>query len=99
MKKQILIFVFSMLLLAPAFAAGTHYEMRVDGLACPFCAYGIEKKLKALEGSSDISVDLDKGLVTVNMAEGQMLTDEQMIKLFNDSGFTYRSMKTTPLEK
>ncbi|VAW90732.1 hypothetical protein MNBD_GAMMA21-1810 [hydrothermal vent metagenome] len=98
MKKQILVIIFSMLLLSPAIAAGTHYEMRVDGLACPFCAFGIEKKLKALEGSSDISVDLDKGLVKVNMAEGQTLTEEQMTTLFNDSGFTYRSMKTTPIE-
>ncbi len=99
MNKQIIVLVLSMLLTSPVFAAGTHYEMRVDGLACPFCAYGIEKKLKALDGSSDISVDLNKGLVMVNMAEGQTLTEEQMKKLFNDSGFTYRSMKTAPLEK
>jgi len=99
MKKHIIILVLSMLLIAPAFAAGTHYEMRVDGLACPFCAYGIEKKFKAIEGTSDISIDLDKGLVKVNLTEGKTLTEEEMTTLFNDSGFTYRSMKTTPLEK
>ena len=99
MKKQIIAIVLSMLLISPVFAVGTHYEMRVDGLACPFCAFGIEKKLKAIEGSSDISVDLNKGLVKVNMAEGKTLTDEKMKELFNDAGFTYRSMKTTPLDK
>ncbi len=99
MKKQIIVFVFGMLLLSPAFAAGTHYEMRVDGLACPYCAYGIEKKLKAIEGTDKINVDLNKGLVKVNLAEGKTLTDEQMTKLFNDSGFTYRGMKKTPLDK
>lgn len=98
MKKQIILFVFSTLLMSPAFAAGTHYEMRVDGLACPFCAYGIEKKLKAIEGTSEISVDLDKGLVKVNTTETTELTEEQMTKLFNDSGFTYRGMKKTPLD-
>ncbi len=97
MKKQILIGLFSLLFLQSVFAAGTHYEMRVDGLACPFCAYGIEKKLKAVEGTSDISVDLNKGLVKVNTVEGKELTEEQMKKLFNDAGFTYRSMKKTPL--
>ncbi len=97
MKKQILSVVFGILLLQNAFAAGSHYEMRVDGLACPFCAYGIEKKLKAIEGTDKITVDLDKGLVTVNVAEGVELTDEQMKKLFNDSGFTYRSMKKSSL--
>ena len=28
----------------PALAAVDHYEVQVDGLACPFCAYGLEKK-------------------------------------------------------
>jgi len=95
MKKQILMSLFGLFFIQAVFAGGTHYEMRVDGLACPFCAYGIEKKLKAIEGTSDISVDLDKGLVILNIAEGKTLTDEQMTKLFNDSGFTYRSMKKT----
>lgn len=30
---------------AAALAAGPSYRLAVDGLACPFCAYGIEKKL------------------------------------------------------
>ncbi len=97
MKKQMISALLGLLLMVPAFAAGTHYEMRVDGLACPFCAYGIEKKLKAIEGVSNIKVDLNKGLVSVDMAEGKTLSEEQMKKLFDDSGFTYRSMKTTPL--
>lgn len=97
MKTQILLTLFGFFLLQNVFAAGTHYKMRVDGLACPFCAYGIEKKLKAIEGTDKIDVDLDKGLVMVNIAEGKELTEAQMKKLFNDSGFTFRSMKKTPL--
>ena len=97
MKKQILTGLFGLLFLQSVFAAETHYEMRVDGLACPFCAYGIEKKLKAIEGTSKIDVDLDKGLVKVNVTDGKELTEEQMKKLFNDSGFTYRSMKKSTL--
>ncbi|VAX13397.1 hypothetical protein MNBD_GAMMA24-2134 [hydrothermal vent metagenome] len=97
MKKQLVLSLLGLLVLQNVFAAGSHYEMRVDGLACPFCAYGIEKKLKAIEGTSHISVDLNKGLVSVNMAEGKKLTDEQMKVLFNDAGFTYRSMKKEPL--
>jgi len=97
MTKQLLIGLFSLLFLQSVFAAGTHYEMRVDGLACPFCAYGVEKKLKAIEGTNKIEVDLDKGLVKVNVDEGKELTEAQMKKLFHDSGFTYRSMKKSPL--
>lgn len=92
MKTQIIVSLLGLMLMQSAFAAGTHYEMRVDGLACPFCAYGIEKKLKEIEGVSNIKVDLDKGLVSVDMAEGKKLTESQMKKLFSDAGFTYRSM-------
>lgn len=97
MKKQFFLGLLSLLIFQNVLAAGTHYEMRVDGLACPFCVYGVEKKLKAIEGISNITVDLDKGLVKVDLIEGKTLTDEQMKKLFNDAGFTYRSMKKNPL--
>ena len=80
------------------FAAGTEYRMRVDGLACPYCAYGVEKKLKAIEGVGKIDVDLDAGLVVVEVDEGIELTAPQMTTLFKDAGFTYRSMTTTPLD-
>lgn len=77
-------------------AAGTRYEMRVDGLACPYCAYGIEKKLKVIEGVEGFDIDLDRGVVTVDVAEGVDLDEARMRQLFRDSGFTYRSMRTTP---
>lgn len=96
MKQRWLMTLAVFLLAQSVWAAGKHYEMRVDGLACPFCAYGIEKKFKAMEGVEKIDVDLDKGLVRVDTAEGVDFTDEQMKKLFSDSGFTYRSMKVAP---
>jgi mercuric ion binding protein len=75
-----------------ALAAGTQYVIRVDGLACPYCVYGIEKKLKAIDGVEKVDVDLNKGLVTVTVADGVELSDEQMTQLIADAGFTFRSM-------
>jgi len=97
MKNTLFLILFGMTLFQSALAAGTNYAMRVDGLACPFCAYGIEKKFKAIEGTSNIQVDLDKGLVTIDLIEGKTLKEKDMTTLFNDSGFTYRSMIKTPL--
>lgn len=79
--------------LLAAEAAGVRYVMRVDGLACPYCAYGVEKKLKAIEGVERVDVDLDRGLVVVDAREGVVLTDEQMRKLMKDAGFTFRSLR------
>lgn len=79
-------------------ATGSQYNIRVDGLACPFCAYGIEKKFKKMDGISNIKVDLEKGIVSVDAKEGLELGEDKMKALFNDSGFTYRSMEKTPLK-
>ncbi len=99
MKKVIAAMLLSMIWSAATLAAGTEYRMRVDGLACPYCAYGVEKKLKAIEGVGKIDVNLDAGLVVVDVAEGVTLTEPQMKTLFQDAGFTYRSMIETPLEE
>ena len=99
MKQRIFIIMLLGLFATPAYAEGANYQIRVDGLACPYCAYGVEKKLKQIDGVKKIDVDLDKGLVAVDVAEGTTLTEPQMKKLFKDAGFTYRSMKTIPVTK
>lgn len=99
MKKVIASMMLSVLWSTAAFAAGTQYYLRVDGLACPYCAYGIEKKLKAIEGVGKIDVNLNAGLVVVDVAEGVSLSEPQMKTLFQDAGFTYRSMTTKSLDE
>ena len=96
--KKILLILLLMFPSLEAFAAGTQYTMRVDGLACPYCAYGIEKKLTAINGVQEIDVDLDTGIVRVDVSEGVELREADMRQLFKDAGFTYRSMKTNPLK-
>lgn len=95
-KKFIVLMIIGLIGSAAAVADGTRYQMRVDGLACPYCAYGVEKNLKKIDGVEKIEVDLNNGLVTVDVASGVTLTDAQMAKLFTDAGFTYRSMLTVP---
>ena len=91
MKKMIVTIILALTWSVVALAAGTQYQMRVDGLACPYCAYGIEKKLNAIDGVEKIDFDLENGLVIVNVIEGVKLSDEQMTQLFDDAGFSYRS--------
>lgn len=71
----------------------SYFEIRADGLACPYCAYGIEKKFMAIEGVKEIDVDLKKGLVKVNGTASLKFEEKQLKTLFTDSGFTFRSMK------
>jgi len=87
------VFAFSLLLPVAAFAAPTQYQLRVDGLACPFCAYGIEKELKRTEGVAGIAIDINAGTVTVTMTEGATLTEAKAGRIVKDTGFTLRAFE------
>jgi len=97
MKKLMLLTAISLLWSATLFAAGNQYNLRVDGLACPFCAYGIEKKLIRTEGVESVTFDLEKGLVIVKAEAGVILTEAQLKQLVDDAGFTLRSVSKQPL--
>jgi len=100
MSRIIRIAVFALLLLLPAtaFAAQARYQLQIDGLACPFCAYGIEKQLSRTEGLATFDIDIDAGTVTVTMAEGASLTEAQADRIVNDAGFTLRDFTTLPAQ-
>ena len=90
--------VFALALLFPlsAFAAPTQYQLRIDGLACPFCAYGIEKELNRTEGVAAIAIDINAGTVTVTMAEGALMTEAKASQIVKDAGFTLRAFEEVP---
>jgi copper chaperone CopZ len=73
------------------YGAPNVYELQIDGLACPFCAYGIEKKLSAIAGVKKIEVDIKKGQVIVIMTENVNLSEERARQAVTDAGFTLRT--------
>jgi len=75
---------------AAALAGERQYDTRVDGLTCPFCVATSAKALKKIDGVSDVSIDLDAGLIFVCSADGTDLSDKRMAKLFRKKGFTFR---------
>ncbi len=66
--------------------------LRVDGLACPFCAFGIEKKLEALPTVAGIEVQMDEGKVTLELEEGARLDFAALEGAVADAGFTLRKV-------
>ena len=78
------------MMVVPAFAEDlpTQISIRVDGLSCPFCAYGLEKKLKKLEGTEKVRIDIDRGVVEVTVAEGKAIEESQLRQAVLDAGFT-----------
>ncbi len=97
MKIKLLVFAVTTIWWSSySFAAGTQYDIRVDGLACPFCAYGIEKEFTRTEGVDSVDIDLKNGLVIVKTSEGRSFSEDQLKSIVDDTGFTMKSMSEKP---
>lgn len=70
--------------------------IRVDGLACPFCAYGLEKKLLRLDGVEDWDIKINDGLVILYFNEDARVDEDLLKRKVKEAGFTPRE---TTLEK
>lgn len=79
---------------ATAVLADSHvYKLYVDGLACPFCAYGVEKKVGGLDGVEKIDIDIDGGVVLVTLADGATLDEAAAKQAVDEAGFTLRKFE------
>lgn len=76
-----------------ALAGSPQYALGVNGLACPFCAYGIEKHLQKVEGVDAVEVDIKSGRVLVTMQENTSLTRERAENAIDRAGFTLESFE------
>ncbi len=91
MKKlktiQIIILV---LITGLSFAGETkdNYTIKVDGLGCPFCAYGLEKKFKEFKSIKDTKIDMETGIFTFTYPSAQVLTIAQVEQKVKDAGYT-----------
>ena len=98
MKNLILsIIVFAILGLTSTFAQTKYVSVRVDGLSCPFCAYGLEKKFSKIDGAKDIKIDVDNGLLTFNMVNNKVVTEEEIQKRVKQAGFTPKEISFSNL--
>jgi len=66
--------------------------IQVDGLSCPFCAYGLEKNLKKVKGIESVDIDMKTGKATV-MIQSDMHVDNQALRqAVKKAGFTARDI-------
>ena len=62
-------------------------EVMVLGMSCPFCAYGLEQKLKKLEGVESLEIVLQTGLATVTLKDDADISNDLLKKTVKDAGF------------
>lgn len=62
------------------------FEFDVYGMACSFCAYGLEKKVSKMENVESFTVDVTTGKATLVTQEGTPIDQEALRQVVRDSG-------------
>lgn len=70
-------------------------ELRVDGLSCPFCSLGLEKKLKRIEGVEGVQVHMKQGMTEVASNPDKAPDLAAIRKAVKEAGFTLREIRLT----
>lgn len=74
---------------AQAPANGTKQAVvTVQGMQCPFCAYGIKKHLAKLPGAQKVEVELAKNQAIVTFADDEKVGDKEIQQAIRNAGFT-----------
>ena len=94
--KSMILFLLAYALIGTALADDVQYDIRVDGITCPFCVATSERALKKITGVRAVGSDLETGIIFVCADSQVTFTDAQLKQLFLDKGFTYRSFQKTP---
>ena len=93
--KSTILFLVGLVLTGTALADDVQYDIRVDGITCPFCVATSERALKKIEGVHAVGSNLETGTIFVCADSQVTFTDTQLKQLFLDKGFTYRSFEKT----
>ncbi len=78
---------------APAIAGDIQYDLKLEGITCPFCVATSERALRRIDGVKQVSGDLESGILRVCAADSVKFEDEQLTKIFLKKGFTYKGME------
>lgn len=66
--------------------------VRVDGASCPFCAFGLEKRLGRLDGVLDVRMELKAGKAMVTLKKGATVSEDALRQAVKEAGFTAKEI-------
>jgi cation transport ATPase len=100
MKHLLVIVALGLSLISLNSFATPSYKVTVNGMVCSFCAQGIEKKMKALNETKGVYVELKNHLVVVEAKEGSNISQDVIKKIIKDAGYEVKSIEVSehPIE-
>lgn len=77
----------------PSVAESRSAVIHVDGLTCPFCAYGVEKKIREVPGVKSVTIRMRTGEVEVGYKDGVTPDPDALRNAVIRAGFTPREIR------
>ena len=76
-------------------AAEDSYDItiHVKGLVCDFCARSAEKTFGKTKVVEHINIDLDNGIIQLELKEGETLFDEKIKELIEANGYALEAIE------
>jgi periplasmic mercuric ion binding protein len=68
------------------------FTLRVEGLGCPFCAYGLEKKFKDVKGIKNIKIEIQTGKMTYIVPSENKMTLKDADSRVTKAGYTAKGI-------
>ena len=62
-------------------------RIKVEGLYCPFCSYGLEKQVKKLQGFKSVQINLKEGTAELEFMPGIKVSEKDILTAVEDAGF------------
>jgi copper chaperone CopZ len=90
--KKIGIILFC-LFASPVVFAASSIKAEVNGMACAFCAKGIEKKLNAMPEGQRVFVDLKRGIVVLELKPQQEVSLDVFTQVIKEAGYAVNKVE------
>ena len=91
--KRLLVLTALLLSTLAAHAEYNQVNMTVFGMDCAPCAHAIHVSMKGIHGVNKVDVDLNTGLVSIQLAAGNSAGIQQFNQAVEKNGFTHKDAK------
>ena len=67
--------------------------IKVEGLYCPFCSYGLEKQVKKIDGFKSVQINVKEGTAEIEFMPGVEISEKDILTAVEDAGFDLDGVK------
>ena len=69
-----------------------YYKVKVKGIACSFCVYGLEKSINKIKGVDNIKTNLKRSEILIFPKQNAKISNERINQAIVDAGYEVKEI-------